>query len=79
MRRESSNPHPSGASTPRAPHFRAANLAYLAMATALAAARADTQRGRAAQPRAGTHVWVGGAPSDCLLCPICFDVFQQAR
>jgi hypothetical protein len=69
--------------TPHAPRFRAANLAYLHMATASAAARAGAKRGRGAQPPAGTRVWAGAAPSDSLLdslqCPICIDVFQQAR
>jgi hypothetical protein len=55
------------------------------MAAAAAAARADAQRGRGAQPPPeGTRAWVRGAPSlDKLLaslkCPICFDVFKQAR
>jgi hypothetical protein len=56
---------------------------YLTMATALAAARVGGKRGRAAQPPAGTRVWVGDAPStslvESLLCPICIGVFREAR
>jgi hypothetical protein len=65
--------------TRHAPRFRATTRAYLPMATSLAAARAGVKRGRGAHPPAGTRIWVGGAPSDSLLCPICIDVFQQAR
>jgi hypothetical protein len=57
----------------------ATTLATLVQNGFLAAARSDAKRGRGAQPPAGTRVWVGAAPSDSLLCPICIDVFQQAR
>jgi hypothetical protein len=49
------------------------------MATASAAACASAKRGRGAHPPAGTRIWMSGAPSESLLCPICIDVFRQAR